>query len=415
MNFRLGSGFVFFVSILSHAGDLKAPFSLPTAQVLPAGVRSLSLKGVLAGATDKLDANGASLPLAANMEQDISFATLIDGQASGVDKAKIQQAMASIGAKSSDVLASTRGQVNVSAAATVPVLAWGIHKRLTVAIAVPVVNSRTSVALGVIQQDENLLNSFRQELLNKGVPDKEAEFATKMANPINETAKDYGYETPQSEGRTQIGDIKFLTKGALFVDRRNALALQMEVTAPTGTQKNSDKIIDVASGDGQWDLALGLLHDWRLFQGFTLSSFVGYTVQLPDSNRERIPLSETSSLTPDIDDGTQRNLGDTWATQLGADYEFFGVRLGIAYSYQYKTRDTYKGTKFAVSRYDYLSQETQQRMHSATGALGYSTLELYKKGHFFLPMSLTVSHTGVLAGRNVVHNPTTAADLSLYF
>ena len=48
----------------AYAGDLKAPFSLPSARVLPKGVRNLSYKGLMVTAENKFNAEGTSLVLA---------------------------------------------------------------------------------------------------------------------------------------------------------------------------------------------------------------------------------------------------------------------------------------------------------------------------------------------------------------
>ena len=64
---------------------------------------------------------------------------------------------------------------------------------------------------------------------------------------------------------------------------------QFDVTAPTGKDQDVNKIVDVASGDDQTDLGVGLFVDYFVTPEFTLSGTLGYTSQLADKNPERIP------------------------------------------------------------------------------------------------------------------------------
>ncbi|MEK6624482.1 MAG: transporter [Bdellovibrionota bacterium] len=399
----------------AFAGDLKAPFSLPSARVLPKGVRNLSYKNVMATAENKYGANGESVVIADPFFKNITFADVIKGKLDPVDKGAVKQAMLSIGASETDSFGQTTGQVNIAATAHVPVFAWGFSSKFTGAIAVPILKSSQNVSTGVIQQNQALHDSMKAALTAKGVDFKVAEFDNKMVDPIQSKLEEYGYKRLENEDKSQLGDIRLVAKYLALDTGANRIVVSNDLTVPTGKDSDVNEVVDVASGDDQWDVGAGVAYDYVLNDYWTISTDGSYTFQLPDRNPERIPMYSDSKVTPDVDGNTERDLGDIAAFNAAGKWRYEGVNLGAGYTYQYKSADRYNGNAYASSRYDMLEQDTVQHMHGVVVTGGYDTMTLFKAKKFPVPLSLTLSHTRVMSGMNVVNDPITALDFSMFF
>jgi len=413
MKLALAVGFV--ASQMAIAADLKAPFSLPSARVLPKGVRNLSYKDVIAGANERYANNGQPVALANAMNQPISFQRVIDSKKEAWEKAAIEQAMLDLGKTPDDSFGSTTGDVNVSATAHVPVLAWGLTNKFTFAVAVPIIQSTVNVDTGVVQQNPQLHAQMVAALNSKGVSTKVAELNDKMANAIPEKLNEYGYHTIQNENKTALGDIKLVGKYNFVQQAEHLVTANLEVTLPTGKDVDVNEVVDVASGDEQTDVGVGMNYDYNLSETLTLSTGASYTVQLADRAARRIPEFSYSRLSPDIDGKSERDLGDIAAAQFGTAWNFKGMNLGAGYTYQYKGADRFNGSAYSSERYDWLEIDTRQNMHAVQLVAGYDTIYLFKKKSFPAPLKVLFTHTRVVDGKNVVKDPLYALDFNLFF
>jgi len=397
------------------AGDLKPIFISPTAKVLPKGVRNFTYKGVSRAASEKFSDTGENVSVAQPLEKDLTFQNIIDGKIDSDEKAAIQQVMATTGSSLDDTFGQTTGTVNVEAMAHVPIFAYGITEKITAAVVVPVVNYSYQMDLGVSQQNASLYAEVEKALADKGVSDKIDEFYEKIDSPTLSKFDEFNYDQPLSERGTKLGDIKLVTKYQAMNEVNYRVTFQGELVLPTGKDQNINRAVDVASGDGQTDIGAGVNFDFVLNSVFSIGANTNYTVQLSDTNPERIPIQSNSKASPDIDLNTERDLGDIWSTTVGARYSESGFSIDMGYSYQYKQADEYTGTAFDNERYKWLEFETEQYMHSAQLTVGFDTLSLFKAKKFAVPLAVALNHTRVLSGRNVVNNPLTSLSLSVYF
>jgi len=409
------SAIVLFSLNSAIAGDLKAPFAFPTARVLPKGVRNLSTKGLLATATEKFDGSGKVVSLGNPLNSPITFQRVMDSKRDAWEKSAIQNVMNYLGKSPEDTFGEATGNVNVVATARIPVFAIGLTKKLTVALATPIIKSDMKVALGVVQKNEKLHRDMINALNASGATSKVTELTSKLSAPVAEKLSEYGYEQLQNAQKDELGDIKIVAKYN-FVNNEKFLATgQFDVTAPTGKDQDVNRIVDVASGDDQTDVGVGVFVDYMLSPEITLSGSLGYTSQLADSNPERIPEVSYSKATPDIDYNTSRDLGDMTNLQLAGTWNYKGFNLGAGYSYQTKGKDSYSGNDFSSERYGWLEQDTKQKMESVQLTAGLDTIYLFKKKAFPAPLRVMVSYTNVLSGENVVKDPLYSLDFNLFF
>jgi hypothetical protein len=248
--------------------------------------------------------------------------------------------------------------------------------------------------------------------LGSKVIEKEADFQ----NVVQTKLDMLGYKPLVSETHTDLGDINLVAKYQLLKGDQYAVALAPRIVLPTGRVADSDKVIDIAGGDGQWDVGMGLAGDYFITSKLSLTAATGYTYQINSLKRKRIPLNWDESLSSDIDDSTLQKYGNIFSTGLGMRWKVHPiVTLGAGYSYQSKEGDTYSGGKYEQSRYDSLAKDSVQTLQAAQAVLSLSTVDLFLKKKFVAPLEVNLGFTGILAAQNVPLANLTSLELVSYF
>jgi hypothetical protein len=402
------------LSVPSYAGNLGVPISFDSASILPKGVRNFRYNGVSANANTKYDTHGAAVPLGNALNVGVSYQKLIDAQDTDLEKGVLAGYLASIGKDPSELAGSTTGAVNVKADAHVPIFAWGITRKWTAAIVIPVVKVSTNVDFGFIAADG--FQVLADDLVNNGKAFKALDVQTKSNSAILRDLAKKGYKTPESESKTMLGDIRLVNKIQVSNKKNYAIALNADLVLPTGEQVDIDKAIDVAGGDGQFDVGVGATTEFYINPNFTAWLKASYTWQISDNVARRLPESFSTSTSADIDPQTKRDLGDIFYTSFGGALKFGdGYLIRTQYSFQRKGKDQYSGGKFSGDRYGFLSKNTNQVMHSLQLGLGYSTIPKFRRKQFAVPLDVNLNFGKAVKGKNITKDPTVTAEMAVYF
>ena len=89
--------------------------------------------------------------------------------------------------------------------------------------------------------------------------------------------------------------------------------------------------------------------------------------------------------------------------------------FGGAYTFAYKQRDVWTGTNASADRYRALGVETEQVMHAAYVQMSLSSINLYKRKKFPLPLLTTLGVGQAFAGRNVRNDPLWSLNMTAFF
>jgi len=398
------------------ASNMSAPVIFPSAMVLPKGVRNLNYKAAVTSVDSIFNSSGSKATLADPMFLDITFGDIILGKKNDFDKAAVKAKMLAVGADENTIIAKSTGAIKAEVTVQVPILAWGITEKWTAAVAVPIKTQSISIDTGVIQTNDKIIKALRNKLALDGQGKEIEELERKLADPVRSKAEELGYEAIlRNEKKTMLGDIKLVNKYKVLENESNILTLSGEITLPTGETSILDRVVNVPGGDGQTDLGASVTHDFKFANYFTFTSNLAYTVQLADTVDRRIPEQYKSAASGDIDTNTSRNLGDVVSLTVAPSVNYRGASLAVGYSFNYKQADTYSGSLYASERYGWLAKNSQQTMNAFMGKVGYDTITLYREGKFPLPALISLTHTQIMSGKNVVNNPLTTLDISMFF
>lgn len=398
----------------AKASGLLAPIALDSAQVMPKGVRSVRLAGFTFQTDDKYNGNGSIVSLANEINRPVSLRQLADAQPKGFERGQFKGGLESLGLDLDSVVGTTNGAVDTRVTTTLPIFVWGVSQKLTLAMAIPVVYSNMNVATGWTANGN--MQKVVDTAVAKGLGSKVIAKEQALQNVVQTKIEMLGYKPLVSETHTDLGDINLVAKYQLLKGDQYAVAVAPRVVLPTGRVADSDKVIDIAGGDGQWDLGLGLAGDYFVTSKLSLTASTGYTYQINSFKRKRIPLNWDESLSSDIDESTREKFGNILTTGLGVRWQVHPVvTLGAGYSYQTKEGDTYSGSKYEQSRYDILAKDTVQTLQAAQAVLSLSTVDLFLKKKFVAPLEVNLGFTGIVAAQNVPLANLTSLELVSYF
>jgi len=422
---RLGFLVLFFILKAqgAWAGNLLAPFSTDSADVLPPGVRNFRVQFLTSETHTKFDEKGKFVGLGSSLNQNVTWDDLLQGVPAGFEQKSneaylkhnhknIQKKKLSLSTK----VGETFGDVHVRVTATVPVFAYGVSKSWTTALAVPVIYSQINVVTGFVAAPP--LRKTLDAMVADGKPNKAREVARKTARAVENKMSSQGYDAHFSRENTEIGDISWVNKFQVHKTPVFALVVQPMVTFPTGHRANVHDPFAIGSGDGQFDLGLRGVMDIYLKKRVTLTAAVGYLAQLPDTQAFRIPESADQKTSSDVDPKTSRDLGDVMSSQLGLQFQLgSGFAASSFYSFQYKEADRFSGRAPGIDqqRYNFLETETEQTMHATRLGVSYSTISLYQQGRFAVPLQVGLGYSEVLTGRNVANSDLTSFEFAMFF
>ena len=398
-----------------------SPFiDLNTARVMPKRITSLRWKGVFTTVTERFNENRRSGSMAQIFDKTLTARDLIGIEDPTSDPAErggllgvINEWGEELGIYLDTEIGRVTGDISVGVATSVPIFVHGITDELTIAVALPIFKYKISVDTGFVAYKpiKNLAKKFKDEKKFYALNE-----LLRINRPVQQAVKDYGYETFGNQEGQAIGDLITAFKYRIINMERHGLALQTDITFPTGKEKNINQLVYFPVGDGQVDLGFSAIYDFYFNENTYVTTSFKYTWELRDTSSERVPYNKDTIATPDIDSEVSRNLGDHLHYQLGGQWApFKGVQGRLAYNFHYKGRDIYNGNLYDEERYSWLGQDTLQWVHTYTVGVSFSNIPWVKESRNFLPIELSLSYLGFIAGKNTVKDPIFSFELATYF
>lgn len=398
----------------AFAGGLFTPISSDSASVLPKGVRNLRLGGFTTEVTDRYDGTGTIVPTASGFNKPITYDKLISSRPDPAEQAQLRGALQAEGINLADTAGDAKGLVNARITTTVPVIAYGLTEKITVGLGIPIMYSAVHVDTGWAATQK--FNRDMARLQTLGFEGRILALRSDLYNVVATQIAAYGYKPLVNEQHTDIGDANLGMKAQVYSSPLADVAISSKVVIPTGRTPDVDKVVDIAPGDGRVSVGAGVVADLKLASKFTLTPSASYLYQFGANQTIRVPRTGDESISPDKDYNAYVKKGDIMATALTGKYQFVEtMTLNLGYSLQYKNPDSYSGEVYSRQRYEYMERDTFQNMQSVLLSYTVSTIPLFKKKLFAIPLDATVAIAHVLDGRNVGKIDSAIFDLAAYF
>lgn len=243
------------------------------------------------------------------------------------------------------------------------------------------------------------------ETLQTSDEQKDQLFAQNDWNPVEETSVTRG-----------LGDVELLSQFQMIQTTQYLASFRQRIVAPTGKSTTPYDYIQPSAVDGQTDIGADLLLDFRPTDVWTLTTSVGYTVQLADNQSLRIPVENQSRLVWQIDPDTERDLGDYWTARINSTWRLARRWWALAgIEHLNKQPDQYKGQVFSADQYEVLSEATAEERNLARVGVRVAS-PVWKHG--LLDQSrwfAGVEYIKVVSGRNTPEIEATSIEWALTY
>lgn len=183
---------------------------------------------------------------------------------------------------------------------------------------------------------------------------------------------------------------------------------------PTGKIDDPDIIQDIPFGDGQFDLFAEVGAATTLFDSpFSIEAFARFTYQAPSQKTMRIPESENYLL--GIQKATfEEKLGNFIDITTSTIFQVNSwISLSASYLFHQTFKSNYQSMYYNANRV--LEINTDKESHIGKLSLGITTVNLFKKQSFPIPLLLSFSGQKVLNGKNMPKYSMADLELRLFF
>jgi hypothetical protein len=299
---------------------------------------------------------------------------------------------------------------------------YGVTSKLSLGLIVPTSRMAFRNTRFGSSNQENIAEVLRR---TEGMPDVQAgvrsfaEKAPTTATFENALFTSKGYETPHDFSFQSLGDVEIGAKYKFYEQDRLVMGLKSGFRLPTTTHmKDYRNPLDRTAGDDQLDFATAYLTQFMPNPNLIFGASAQFTMQFADTrNMFVLKPGETGlpALDPDHNDKVRRNLGELLETEVSASYLFMDqqFRTYSLWSFSTKATDSYSGTKDLD--YGSLSKDSRTLAHRAELGLAYSTIPLFRRKKFAVPLETKLAYNTSLYGVNTPDNDYFRLDMIVYF
>jgi len=282
-------------------------------------------------------------------------------------------------------------------------LEYGLTDRVSIGFILPVVHAEVNVDANA-SPDEALnskINAMSDADPRKAIL-KQVQGGLNVQTFDSMLRDQYNYRNGlQSWSGAGLGDLELGGKYNYYKSPQLLSTLKAGVRLPTGRVDDPNILFDLGFGDGQVDLGLFNMVDYKFTRDFGATLEVGYTFQLPDTSDVRVPLSDEIPINS-LSQKISRKLGDLVNAELEANYQFFKrLTVSARYRYFYKMQDSFSGTS--------------EEVHAGAFNVEFTNLTDVRAGRSKFPYSVAGFFRMPFAGKNVADSRTTGVALKTYF
>lgn len=379
------------------------------ARLVAAGQQVWSFQSSYQKISDRFTANGKVEPIGNRYARSLTWGQLLNAETTPQARAEMEDYMKRNGVNEKDVAATSTYELEREEIGFSVDWAYGLTKRWMIGFQVPVVLRKTQVKQNVDLAP--VLARGAGQAGQKSVLGLNSNQVREKARGLaqDEMANDGYDDVPDGQQSWDWGDVNLLSQFYLYSGRDWNWALQQMVRFPTSRNPSVSDYFQQASDDGQLDLGLTSLIDYRV-RRWTLGGRLGYVAQLPDSAKMRTP--EGSGVDPKV----HRDLGDWIWGAVDADYRLTRrLGLDLEYAFLAKSQDKYKGASVNGTSYEVLGQDTNQEIHQTRLGLVYDVGTTTSRSGVDKKWVASLGYTRPWIGRNSNDASRASVELITYF
>ena len=208
----------------------------------------------------------------------------------------------------------------------------------------------------------------------------------------------YGFKRFENWSDNGISDIEVGLRYQYLNTDNWRLAFTGGVRLPTGDEDDPDNLVDIGFGSGAYALLFRSNNDYTGIKNWVLNATLKYDLVLPDDETLRVPRDVNEPITANKEK-VDRDLGDIFEIEGSATYQVSeALSLGLLYNYTFALEDDISGDM--GFNYKSLEDETDWTSHYFIVGLSYSTIPMFQKKKFPLPLVASIEYENWFAGTN---------------
>lgn len=296
-----------------------------------------------------------------------------------------------------------------------PTLAYGLTRKLTVGLGVPIVNYKNDISFtGGGSNSAAIQAQVGTSIVQINNAFTQLEGA--VGQGVNGALASKGYKPLESKDETFVGDLILFSayKFDRYVLGDITHSLRLFLNLPTGPQADPDDLADLENF-GRYSLKALWLGQKPLVKKVNIITSASYMFVPTQSITKRIPLNSSDMLPDENQKMTvDENVGDSLGVSAGFDY-IINQRWDVASTlgYEHKLKDTYSGDPDGRGRF--LEKGTSRSAEIAKIQVTYSSVQDYLNKKALIPSLVAYEVSKTLAGSNVENQTTHEITLSLFF
>ena len=412
------------VMILSLFAIGTKAFALEEPKILPKGIKRFRMVGVTAKeVSTKFNKNGQVASLGGANRT----VTINDLATKNPDLKRLVNGLNALQAGLGDNLYTGNLYQNISVQQNIYGMAfeWGIAEKWNIGIRARVVERNAKTSFSVVQNQNNsgiVLNKLQKNAsltpgLAKGLAAVN-DFNTSFFERALFT--DRGYQAPRNFKKTQLGYTELGAKYQIVANESSVSSVLLGVRLPTGQDPVLDNPLDKGTGGNFWALGTEVAYRYNVTEFIGLQGAVKGKYFFTKKKDIAVPLDASDAL-PSLlpEDNQVRSVSHTQGVETESELATILNIPGNAFklwgAFQYKTGGTDKFEGEGDLFYGGLSNDSNYNASATEFGAGYSTIQSFREGKFFLPMQIEALYNNTFAGKNIPKSAYVRVDLKVYF
>ena len=407
---------LFLFASLSQAATLVNRSQFLNTEILPDGLWTFGLsKGQSLGkGRESFASDGTKLSNTDYLSRDVSYGNLLDEVDDPVERELAAAAFDVYGIKANAGAGQARNRVSLSSRSDAYILGKGFGKKLSFFAVFPVVTMDMRFKSEFVLSDS--LRTLAQKLEADGQYQKAREILEKSQRALSDRLSETGYRTEYPGTITTLANVFLTTRYKAYQNSRFTLSSDSSIVVPSGYRSGPRDLIYLRINEEQFSGRQSVTTNYRFTSrnDFLVSSY--YHKRFPFEKARRVPRNGVSPVSPEIDNDTRTQYGDSYGVSAQVNHVFSDAILAYAgQSFEIRNRDQVSGKKYEQNRYDYLEKNSAQNLAIVYGGMALNSIQKFLSGKFLIPMDLNLQYSRTLAGRNAFVSEAVTMNLLVFY
>lgn len=398
----------------AQATSLVSRYQFINADQLPKNVWVAGVSMGRFSARGSFNQNGTKVSNQDYFSKNLQYGHLLDEVNDPLERNLAEAAFGAYGRALSDTSGRVYNDVSVEQKTNTFILGRGLSHRSSLFFVFPVVTLSTRFQSRFVPSQS--LSQLADELKSEGQLTRSREIVQKSQNALRTRLDENNYNNSYPSEVTSLANVHVNYRYQALQNKNFKVASDSFLIVPAGKKFSENDFLPMRINEEQLSLRQGLTAEWTPYRPTSLSSSVYYHKRFAFKKAQRIPLNDVSPISSDIDPDTRVKYGDAFGTSAQLNFKASqSLTFYAGQVLEYKLRDHYSGTRYDLSRYDYMGADSDQNLGTGYLGLSLNTIDYFLSQKFIIPMDLNLQYSFANLGKNTFQNNMLALNVMVFY